>query len=72
MVEVITVKPEPNGWTISHEPEHRRQCFHNGVTAEAIARQLGDAIASGGRMAEIRIFLRDGRLAGRIVCPSRR
>ena len=68
MIEVITVAPEQDGWTVAHEGD-RQQRFQSGATAEAIARQLGLAIARGGRPAEVRIFLRDGSLAGRFLCP---
>ena len=54
--------------TVAHEGE-AEQRFQSGATAEAIARQLGQAIARGGRPAEVRIFLRDGSLAGRFLCP---
>ena len=68
MIEVITVAPEKDGWTVAHDGEDSQR-FMSGATAEAIARQLGQAIARGGRPAEVRIFLRDGSLAGRFVCP---
>jgi hypothetical protein len=44
--------------------------FKSGATAEAAARQLGEAIASGGEAAEVHIFLRDGSLAERLLCPA--
>jgi hypothetical protein len=51
MIELITVIPQQDGWTVSHESEHSCQKVHSGATAEAIARQLGDALAraAGGR-----------------------
>ena len=67
-IEVITVAPEQDGWTVAHDGE-TNQRFQSGATAEAIARQLGQAIARGGRPAEVRIFLRDGSLAGRFLYP---
>ena len=71
MTELIIVAPEPDGWTVSCEAEHSCEKVHSGATAEAIARQLGDALARGGRPAEIHIYLRDGSLAGHIVCSPR-
>jgi hypothetical protein len=68
MIEVITVAPEQDGWTVAHAGEGPQR-FQSGATAEAIAKQLGQAIARDGRSAEVRIFLRDGSLAGRFVCP---
>ena len=71
-IELITVKPTPGGWRVDCEPRGHRQSFQSGATAEAAARQLGGAIARGGQAAEIRIFLRDGSLAGRFVCAPAR
>jgi len=68
MIEVITVAPEQDGWTVARDGEPNQR-FQSGATAEAIARQLGQAIARDGRPAEVRIFLRDGALAGRFLCP---
>ena len=72
MTELITVIPERDGWTVSHEAEHSCQKVHSGATAEAIARQLGDALARGGRTAEIHILLRNGSLTRRFVCSPKR
>ncbi len=70
--ELITVKPTPEGWRVECEPRGPHQSFQSGATAEAAARQLGEAIARGGQAAEIRIFLRDGSLAGRFACAAAR
>jgi hypothetical protein len=67
-LELITVAPIPGGWRVACEGMFQDQLFQSGATAEAAARQLGGAIARGGRAAEIRIFLRDGSLAGRFAC----
>jgi hypothetical protein len=71
-LDVITVTPFPGGWRVACEGQVQDQLFQSGATAEAAARQLGAAIARGGRAAEIRIFLRDGSLAGRFACPPAR
>ena len=69
-LELITVTPTPGGWLVAREGTAHRQSFQSGATAEAAARQLGAAIARGGRAAEIQIFLRDGSLAGRFACAA--
>jgi hypothetical protein len=71
-IELITVRPTPAGWRVACEARDHGQSFQSGATAEAAARQLGDAIARGGQAAEIRIFLRDGSLAGRFICAAAR
>ena len=67
-IELITVRPTLGGWRVACDGVGHGQSFQSGATAEAAARQLGAAIARGGQAAEIRIFLRDGSLAGRFVC----
>jgi hypothetical protein len=44
--------------------------FFSGAKAESAARRMGRTIAKGGETAEISIFLRDGSLAARFVCPA--
>lgn len=68
MIEVITVAPLQGEWVVRHESRPHRQNYLSGATAEAAARQLGDALARNGQAAEIRIFLRDGSLAGCFTC----
>jgi hypothetical protein len=70
MTEVITVAPSQGAWIVERRAKARPQVFRSGATAEAAARQLGAAIASGGEATEIQIFLRDGSLAGRFLCPA--
>jgi hypothetical protein len=70
MTEVITVAPNHGAWIVKRRTAKTPQVFRSGVTAEAAARQLGDAIARGGEAAEIQIFLRDGSLAERFLCPA--
>jgi hypothetical protein len=71
-IELIIVRPTPNGWCVARDGFGHGQSFQSGATAEAAARQLGAAIARGGQAAEIRIFLRDGSLAGRFACAAAR
>jgi len=70
MTEVITVAPSHGAWIVERAATHNLQTFLSGATAEAAARQLGEAIARGGEPAEIQIFLRSGELADRFVCPA--
>jgi hypothetical protein len=70
MTEVITVAPSQGAWIVERLAKSSPQVFRSGATAQAAARQLGDAIARGGQAAEIQIFLRDGSLAERFLCPA--
>ena len=71
-IDLITVKPGPGGWQVACESRGHHQVFASGATAEAAARQMGAAIARGGQAAEVRIYLRDGSLAGRFLCAAGR
>jgi hypothetical protein len=69
-MEVITVSPSQGQWTVHRQGQPHRQTYLSGATAEAAARQLGAALARHGVDSEIRIFLRDGSLAGVVRCPA--
>ncbi len=69
MVRVVCVTPIGEGWTVQSEPFDNAMMFLSGAKAEAAARRMGQTIAMGGDTAEIRIFLRDGALAARFICP---
>ena len=65
MIHVISVTPAQGGWTVSAEPFANPMAFLSGAKAEAAARSLAEKMAHRGELAEIRVFLRDGSLAGR-------
>ena len=69
-MEMIIVSPLQGQWTVRRRGQPHHQTFLNGATAEAAARQLGAALAHDGVESEIRVFLRDGSLAGVIRCPA--
>jgi hypothetical protein len=68
MVQVIAVEPVEGGWALSQSLSDNAQIFISGAKAEDAARRLGARLSNAGAPAEIRIFLRDGSLAGRFVC----
>lgn len=68
MVHVVSVIPVSGGWAVSARALAAPTVFFSGAKAEAAARRLGETIARRGETAEIRIYLRDGSLAGRFVC----
>ncbi|HEX4096965.1 MAG TPA: hypothetical protein VHX64_09565 [Caulobacteraceae bacterium] len=62
---LITVRPGAQGWTLlgpAASPIH----FSSGAQAERSARQLARALARAGLEVIVEIFLRDGRLGGRL------
>ena len=65
MVHIISVTPAQGGWTVNADPFDNPMAFLSGAKAEAAARSLAEKITRRGELAEIRVFLRDGSLAGR-------
>ena len=70
MSRVISVKPFGDGWSVQSDAFDSEMMFLSGAKAEAAARRLAGKLAKGGESSEIRIFLRDGALAGRFAVPA--
>lgn len=71
MVKVISVQPLAHGWALHQAAIDNPQVFASGAKAEDAALRLGARLAEAGDDTEIRIYLRDGVLGGRFVCPAR-
>jgi hypothetical protein len=71
MALLISVSPAEQGWSVRSEALASDLTFERGGRAEAAARALADRLASQGHDAEVRIFLRDGALAGAFTHPAR-
>ena len=69
-MHVIYVEPLAGGWALRQPAVDNPQVFASGAKAEEAARNLGIRLAEAGDDAEIRVYLRDGVLAGRFVCPA--
>ena len=73
MKHEITVMAQADGWRLTCKALGQDEHFRSGGDAEAAAHALGVRIAESGDKAVIRIFLRDGALAGHFVhAPERR
>jgi hypothetical protein len=72
MTEVIIVASRRGAWTVGRWVKNSSQTFRSGATAQAAAQQLGDAIARGGKPAEVQILMRDGSVAERFLFPALR
>jgi hypothetical protein len=70
MTRVISVKPFGEGWTVQSDAFDSEMMFLSGAKAEAAARRLAKTLSYSGQSAEIRIFLRDGALAGQLSVPA--
>jgi hypothetical protein len=70
MVRVIVVEPLASGWAVRQPSVDNSQVFASGAKAEDAARRLGARLAGAGLPAEIRVYLRDGVLGGRFLCPA--
>ena len=71
MNRIISVQPFGDGWSVRSDAFDSEMMFLSGAKAEAAARRLAGKLTKAGESAEIRIFLRDGQLAGRVVRPGR-
>jgi len=67
MSVLISVTPEGEGWSVRSDALEGDLAFAQGGRAETAARNLAARHAAEGRPAEVRIFLRDGALAGRYL-----
>lgn len=70
MIRVIVVEPLAHGWAVRQPQVDNSQVFTSGAKAEAAARRLGARLADAGETTEIRVYLRNGALGGRFVCPA--
>ncbi|ATQ43726.1 hypothetical protein [Caulobacter mirabilis] len=70
MALLISVAPTGDGWAVSSDVLENDLTFERGGRAEAAARSLAGRWAEKGANAEVRIFLKDGALAGRILHPA--
>ncbi len=66
----ISVAPAGDRWTVRADSLEDDLTFDAGGRAEAVARDLAHDAARAGRPAEVRIFLKDGALAGKLVYPA--
>ena len=71
MIRTISVQPVGDGWSVASDVFDSDMMFLSGAKAEAAARRMAQAMSNSGEASEIRIFLRDGQLAGRFLTPAR-
>ena len=70
MGRIISVRPVGDGWSVQSDAFDSEMMFLSGAKAEAAARRLAKTLARSGQSSEIRIFLRDGALAGQFAVPA--
>lgn len=69
MPHVVMVRPTGAGWCVEAEFLAAPLMFTSGGKAEATAKRLAEALAATGKWAEIQVFAKDWKLAGRCACP---
>ncbi len=67
MARVISVRPAGPNWTVVDSIVDAEEVCATGAQAETAGRRRLDELACAGEAAELRIYLRDGSLAGRFV-----
>jgi len=70
MALLFSVAPAGERWAIRSDDLDEDLVFDSGGRAESAARALAHRQAEEGRAAEVRIYLRDGALAGVVSYPS--
>jgi len=60
----IAVRYSQSGWTVFADPLEEPRVFASGAKAEAAAHDYARQVAAAGGDAVVKIFARDGRLAG--------
>jgi len=69
-MQVIEVAPLDWGWRVSLPALAGDMVFARGGAAESAARRLAARLAGQGLASELKIRLRDGSLAARLVWPA--
>jgi hypothetical protein len=69
MLDLIDVRPMAVGWLVESQGLNG-QTFRSGAAAERAARRMAEQYAGAGRATVVRIYLRDGSLAGRFHYPQ--
>ena len=70
MTHLIQIEATSGGWTVQFEGVENSQMYLSGAKAEASAKALAKRLARRGVASEIRIRLRDGTEAGRLLCAA--
>lgn len=68
-MKTVSILPADTGWVVRTD-DIEELTFKSGGRAEAAGRRLALAYAERGTPAEVRIYLRNGELGGRFICPA--
>ena len=68
-MQTLSVRPFEGSWSLTADFFDNEMLFASGQRAEDAARTLGRKVADTGEPVQIEIWIRDGTLAGRFVCP---
>lgn len=69
-MRIIEVRPLGDGWAVTVDGAVGEMVFVAGSAAEFAARRLARRLAGAGAASELRIRLKDGSLAARIISPA--
>jgi len=70
-MQVITIAPAANGWSVAVAGVANAMMFRSGALAEDAARRLAQRLADAGQDAKIQYQLRDGSRGPRFAYPAR-
>ncbi len=70
MHHVIRVEPLAGGWVVRPSDRAQAEIYVSSARAEDAALRLSARLAQAGHTSEVVVYLRNGALAGRFVCPA--
>jgi len=68
-MQTISIVPAEGGWMVRCDGIDNTQVFRHGSSAEAAAIRLAQGFSEAGEAARVKIHLRDGTLAKRLLIP---
>ena len=66
-MKTVSIEPTGNGWAVSSDLADNAMIFNSGAKAEDAAVRLARAISESGDLVQLKIGLRDGTSAVRII-----
>lgn len=68
-MHTIRVSPADAWWAVESDAFDNQMIFRSGARAEEAARRLAMTLARAGDVVTLEVKARDGRTAGRFLCP---
>ena len=70
-MQTVSVMPADGGWRVTSDTIDNDLMFRRGRSAERAALRLAEAAAQAGELVRLEVYLADGSVARRFICPAR-